>query len=138
MSKIANVSKTIRVINSLLKVNYGSQRGSFIAFKKILFLSLARGQRRPETKLLTQEIIKLSNALSWLLRGHRALRKKEEEREIWDDTYGSIHSRTLKLYLWACRRFPYFPLQCRHALTLSSLKESEKCCLASLTHLCKC
>lgn len=98
MSKFANVSKTIRVINSLLKVNYGSQRGSFIAFKKILFLSLARGQRRPETKLLTQEIIKLSNALSWLLRGHRALRKNEEEREIWDDTYGSIHSRTLKLY----------------------------------------
>lgn len=35
MSKFANMSKTIRVINNLLKVNYGSQRGSFIAFKRV-------------------------------------------------------------------------------------------------------
>lgn len=35
---------------------------------------------------MTQEIIKLSNALCWLLQSHRALRKKEE-REIWDGTH---------------------------------------------------
>lgn len=83
------MSKTIRVY--LLKVNYGNYRGSFIAFKKIPFFSLARGQKKPKTKLMTQEIIKLSNALSWLLQSQSL---KEEGRGegklewyIWVNTF---------------------------------------------------
>jgi hypothetical protein len=64
--------------------------------------SLARGQKRPKSKLMAQGIIKLLHALNWLLQGHRALRQKEEGREIWGGAYGSIHSRALKLcILWA-------------------------------------
>lgn len=86
-------------------------RGAHLLHLKESLLLSSRGQERPKSKIMTQEIIKLSNALSWLLQGHRALTKKEE-REIWDDTYGSIHSKTFKLYtLLGCRIFPYFPLQ---------------------------
>lgn len=138
MSKCADAFKTTRVINNLLKVNYRSQRGDCLLHLR-RFFSLARGQKRPKSKLMTQEIIKLSNALSWFIQGCRALNNKEEEREIWGGAYGSIHSRTLKLCTSRSVEDPHiFLFSGNMPLHHPLLKKQQRCGLASLAWLCKC